>query len=168
MPTAQDVIDHFGLVPLPFEGGLWGQSYRSREMLPLMATAGRYAGAKPMGTGIYYMLTNHPNSFSAMHRLPSDEVYHFYMGDAVEMLTLRGPIAETVVLGHDFMNGQRPVHVVARHTWQGCRLVQGGTWALMGTTMAPGYTDSDFIAGERDALIRWYPQHASMITSLTR
>ncbi|MEL6151996.1 MAG: cupin domain-containing protein [Chloroflexota bacterium] len=168
MPTAQDVIEHFGLNPLPFEGGMWGQSYRSREILPLSATSGRYAGAKPMGTAIYYLLTDHPDSFSAMHRLRSDEVFHFYMGDPVEMLNLRGPIAETVTLGHDFENGETPVHVVARHTWQGCRLKPGGQWALMGTTMAPGYTDTDFVPGVRDELIRYYPRYAEIITALTR
>ncbi len=44
----------------------------------------------------------------------------------------------------------------------------GGEFALMGTTMSPGYEDDDFELGVRDELVRQYPDRREMIVRLTR
>ena len=156
-------------VPLLEEGGLFRQTYRSADEIQAAALPPRYNASRSMATAIYYLLTDEPDSFSAMHRLPTDEVYHFYAGDPVDMLLLhpdgRG---ERVRLGAEFMNGQHVQFVVPRDVWQGSRLLPGGRWALMGTTMAPGYTDSDYVGGGRAELMARYPQFASDIGRLTR
>ena len=104
-----------------------------------------------------------------MHRLPTDEVYHFYLGDPVEQLLLHGDgRVEVVHLGADLAAGNCVQHVAPRDTWQGTRLVPGGRWALLGTTMAPGFEAGDYEAGDREALIGAYPQAASRIRALTR
>jgi predicted cupin superfamily sugar epimerase len=167
--TAEQVIRHFDLRPLPGEGGMFRQTYLADERIPHGALPPRYPHDKPLGTAIVYLLTAAPDSLSEMHALPTDEVYHFYAGDPVDMLLLhpegRG---ERVRLGQDFLDGQHVQLVVPRSVWQGSRLAPGGRWALMGTTMAPGYTDSDYLRGARADLLARYPEFASDITRLTR
>ena len=163
------MIELLGLRPLPVEGGHFLQTWCADETIASAALPARYGRAKPLGTAIYYLLTDDPGSFSALHRLPTEEVYHFYLGDPVELLMLhpdgRG---EPVVLGHELLNGQRVQHVVPRGVWQGSRLVEGGRFALMGTTMAPGYDDQDYTGGVRDELAARYPAQADRIRRLTR
>jgi predicted cupin superfamily sugar epimerase len=167
--TAEQIIRHFDLKPLVGEGGMFRQTYLAAERIPRHALPPRYSGDKPLGTAIFYLLTDAPDSFSELHTLPTDEIYHFYAGDPVDMLLLhpdgRG---ERVRLGADFMNGQHVQFVVPRDVWQGSRLAPGGRWALMATTMAPGYTDSDYMGGERAELLARYPQFAQDIERLTR
>ena len=106
MLTASRLIELLRLEPLPIEGGHFRQTWRS-----------------PAGTAIYYLLTDDPDSFSALHRLPTDEVYHFYLGDPVEMLMLHeAGRVEHVTLGQDILGGQRVQHVVPHGVWQASRL----------------------------------------------
>lgn len=169
MVTAKQLIEHLKLEPLPVEGGYFRQTYRSDETLARSALPARYPSERLFGTAIYYLLSDDPDCFSALHRLPTEEIYHFYLGDPVELLLLHpdGP-SERVVLGPDIFGGQQVQFVVPRDVWQGSRLIPGGRWALLGTTMAPGYDPSDFEGGERDALIQLYPQEADLIRALTR
>ena len=124
---------------------------------------------KVVGTAIYYLVTGSPDGFSALHRLRTDEVYHFYLGDPVEQLLLHADgRSEVVVLGHDIAAGQRVQHVAPRDSWQGTRLREGGRWALLGTTMAPGFDFQDYEAGDRATLSTAYPHEAARIAALTR
>lgn len=169
MLTAEQLIAHFDLKPLPVEGGYFKQTYRAEETIPADALPARYRSGKAFGTAIYYLLTSEPESFSAMHRLPSEEVYHFYLGDPVEMLLLYPDgQGEHVVLGQDVLGGQHVQFVVPRGVWQGSRLVPGGRCALLGTTMAPGFDAHDYVGGDRNELIRRYPDQAGLIRALTR
>jgi len=163
------LIQHFGLHELPVEGGIYYQTYISDEMIPAAALPERFTGDKPFGTAIVYLLTPDANSFSAMHRLPTDEVYHFYLGDPVEMLNLYPDgRSERILLGQDLPDGQHIQHTVPREVWQGSHLLPGGEWALVGTTMAPGFTDSDYQGATREELIAAFPQWSDLITTLTR
>lgn len=158
MLTAEQLIAALDLKPLLREGGYYRETYRSSL---------RFAerGGKPAGTAIYYLLT--PDTCSLLHRLPTDEVYHFYLGDPVEMLLLDGAAGRVITLGSDVLNGQLPQVVVPAGTWQGSCLRDGGRFALMGTTMAPGFDFTDWQGGERAELIASYPTFAERITRLT-
>lgn len=164
--TADDVIAALDLKPLPFEGGWYRETHRSADLLAAAALPARYGRDKSASTAIYYLLT--PDTCSRLHRLPTDEVFHFYLGDPVRMLLLhpdgRG---EQVLLGSDILNGQRVQHCVPAGVWQGSILVDGGRFALMGTTMAPGFDFADFAAGEQAPLTAAYPAHAETIARLT-
>jgi uncharacterized protein len=166
--TAEDVKKLLGLVPHPREGGWYVRTYEAEELVAAAAFGdGRYAGARRTGTAIYYLLE--PGSFSEMHRLKSDEVFHFYAGDAVEMLQLTADgRGERVVIGSDLARGQRPQVVVGRGVWQGSRLVAGGRWALLGCTVSPGFEFEDYEAGERLELCEGWPEFAEGIAALTR
>ncbi|NYF88993.1 cupin domain-containing protein [Tunturiibacter empetritectus] len=165
---AEDVKKLLGLQPHPREGGWYVRTYEATEKVDAKAFGDkRYAGARRTGTAIYYLLE--PETFSEMHRLKSDEVFHFYAGDAVEMLQLveKGK-GQTVVIGNDLLRGQRPQVVVERGVWQGSRLVAGGRWALLGCTVSPGFEFEDYDAGERKELCEAWPEFVEEITALTR
>jgi hypothetical protein len=167
--TAEELIRLLRLEPLPVEGGHFRQTWSSDVMLPASALPVRYASPRTAGTAIYYLLTSDLDSFSALHRLATDEIYHFYLGDPVEMLLLtEDGDAQRIVLGPDLLGGQEVQHVVPRSVWQGSRLMRGGRFALLGTTMAPGFDPRDFTLGSRDQLIRQFPQEAAFIRELTR
>lgn len=162
---AAAIIARLGLVPHPREGGYFRETYRAGEAVAADALAGRYAGARALSTAIYYLLT--PATFSALHRLASDEVFHFYAGDPVEQLRLhpdgRGEIA---VIGNDLAAGMRPQAVVPRGVWQGACLAPGGRYALLGCTVAPGFDDADYEVGDGAALAAAYPAFAARIATL--
>lgn len=149
--TAEEVVSRLGLEPHPTEGGFFRETYRSAgDFEP----GGLYQGARAHGTAIYYLLTS--DSYSAMHRLPGDEIFHFYLGDPVEVLVLRPDGGgEVVVLGPD-LQSMTLQHVVPGGMWQGSRLMDGGAWALLGTTMAPGFDFDDYVTGTAD-LLDLYP-----------
>ncbi|MDR1765176.1 MAG: cupin domain-containing protein [Lachnospiraceae bacterium] len=154
--TADEIIEMLGLGPMEVEGGMMRSTYRTRDMV----------GEKNMGSAIYFLLSG--RAYSHMHRLPTDEVYHFYLGDPVEMLQLAPDgTGKRVLLGHDLAAGQVPQYVMPAGCWQGSRLADGGDYALMGTTMSPGFAPSDYEHGDADTLKREYPGFAGMIEKLT-
>jgi uncharacterized protein len=166
--TADEVKRLLGLMPHPREGGWYVRTYESAERVAAEAFAdGQYAGPRWTGTAIYYLLE--PGTFSEMHRLKSDEVFHFYAGDAVEMLQLmEGGRGCVVRIGNDLAAGERPQVVVPRGVWQGSRLVAGGKWALLGCTVSPGFEFEDYEAGTRAELCAGWGEFAEMIGELTR
>jgi predicted cupin superfamily sugar epimerase len=165
----QKIIALWGLEPLPEEGGYYKVSYLAGESIPTDALPNRYRGERPFSTAIYYLLTSEPDSFSALHLLQSDEIWHFYLGDRVELLLLHPDgSGEVKILGQNIFAGELVQVTVPKNTWMGACLVTGGTFALMGTTMAPGFSPDDFELGRREHLIAQYPEFESLITRLTR
>src|SRR5574344_1636946 len=131
---AERLIEQLNLKPLTVEGGYYRETYRSSECIEKTGLPDRYTGPRSYSTAIYYLLT--PETCSTLHRLPSDEVFHFYQGDPVEMLQLNEDGTGTVLsLGCDIENGLLPQVVVPKDTWQGARLKDGGSYALFGTTV---------------------------------
>ena len=166
--TADEVKKILGLVPHPREGGCYIRTYQSGEMLPAAAFAdGRYAGPRHTATAIYYLLE--PGAFSEMHCLKSDEVFHFYAGDAVEMMQLHADGSGTMVrIGNRLDEGERPQVVVPRGVWQGSRLADGGAWALLGCTVSPGFEFADYQTATREELCAWWPRFEQQLRLLTR
>ena|SRR5271157_523216 len=165
--TGEDVKRLLQLTPLELEGGFFRETYRSRWQVAAEYLPEGTRGPRFIGTAIYYLIT--PESFSTLHRLPGTEVFHFYMGDPVVMLQLHPDgMSRTVTLGTDLVRGQEPQVVVRGNVWQGCRLAHGGKWALMGTTMSPGFDYADYTTGVRDELIAQYPDAAELIREYTK
>jgi predicted cupin superfamily sugar epimerase len=166
MLTALQIIERFQLKPLTIEGGYFRETYRSTLTVPAESLPQEYHSARNASTAIYYLLT--PDTFSVMHRVKSDEVFHFYAGDAVEMLQLLPEGGGSIVtIGNDLAAGHQPQVIVPAGVWQGCRLVPGGRLALMGCTVAPGFDYADYTAGNRAELIASHPLFAEIITVLT-
>jgi uncharacterized protein len=166
MLTAEQIRELLKMLPHPIEGGYFAETYRSAATVARSALSG-YPGDRSMSTAIYYLLT--PDTFSAMHRVRGDEMFHFYLGDPLEMLLLKPDgNSEVLLLGQDIASGMRLQHNVPGGVWQGSRVRKGGRFALLGTTMAPGFEYEDYETGNRQDLTGRYPQYAELITALTR
>ena len=161
MMSAAEVIARLKLEPHPVEGGHFRETWRSTATTPTTA------GIRPVGTAIYYLLTG--NAVSEMHRLPGDEVFHFYLGDALEMLQLHPDGTHTItVLGHDLVRDQHPQLTVPGGTWQGStRLAGAAGYSLIGATMAPGFDYADYETGQRAELAAHWPLAADHLPSRT-
>jgi uncharacterized protein len=166
--TAEEVKRTLGLVPHPREGGWYVRTYESDELLPAAVFGDmRYEDERPTGTAIYFLLER--TTFSEMHQLRSDEIFHFYAGDAVEMLQLRADGTGAVIqIGNRLERGERPQVLVPRGVWQGLHLAPGGDWALLGCTVCPGFEFDDYKSGAHEQLCAGWPEFAGLIEKLTR
>lgn len=166
MITAGQIIELFGMIPLKGEGGFYTETYRCRKRIAEAHLPAGYAGGRSLGSAILYLLT--PDTFSALHRLKSDEIFHFYLGDPVTMLQLHPDgSGEVITLGRDILNGQRVQVTVPAGSWQGCFLNPGGRLALMGTTVAPAFEFADFEPADRKTLLKQFPAQKHFILRLS-
>ena len=146
--TAEEISDILGLEPLALEGGMWAQTLKDKN-----------------STAIYYLLSK--NNFSAMHKLEATEIYHYYAGAPAQMLLLNSAgKTEELVLGLDLDSGQRPQVIVEPGVWQGSKTT--GEWTLLGTTMAPPYSQEMFQLADREELLKGWPDIEQKIYELTR
>ena len=146
--TAEEISDILGLEPLALEGGMWAQTLKDKN-----------------STAIYYLLSK--NNFSAMHKLEATEIYHYYAGAPAQMLLLNSAgKTEELVLGLDLDSGQRPQVIVEPGVWQGSKTT--GEWTLLGTTMAPPYSQEMFQLADREELLKGWPDSRQKIYELTR
>lgn len=165
--TAEELIQMLGLEPLTREGGYYRRIYASDEVIPQSVLPNRYKSDHSFGSAIYYLLTK--DTFSEFHSLLSDETYHFYLGDPIELIELHpnGEYSQTT-LGQDILGGQKVQHTVLKNTWQASYVRPGGEWALLGCTVNPSFEDSDFQKGHWETLLRSHPKHHQIIMRLTR
>jgi predicted cupin superfamily sugar epimerase len=161
--SAQDIIDSLGLLPHP-EGGYYAETFRA-EPLPWPLPE---RGERSASTAIYFLLR--ARDFSAFHVVSSDEVWHHYGGDALELHCFDAAGAyRRVVLGTELAAGQRPQHVVRRGELQAARVLSGASgFALCGCTVAPGFDFADFRMPARAELLERLPAHRQLVLELTR
>ena len=156
MNEIEGIIKKLNLKPLPDEGGYFRETYRSKISAQVWFKNDKEAVSRNFGTAIYYLVT--PDSFSALHKVKSDEMFHFYAGDPVEIIQIfEGGKTRKIIMGSDFINNQEPQVLVSAGVWQGTRLQEGGKWALLGTTVAPGFEFIDFELGNKNKLLKQFP-----------
>jgi predicted cupin superfamily sugar epimerase len=161
MTTADQIKALLNLQPHPVEGGSFRRTYTSSGTVDLPR------GQRPTGTAIYYLLES--GTFSEMHVLDSDEIFHFYLGDPVEMLQLHPDgRSELHIVGPDLAAGQHVQLVVPAGIWQGTRLIGNGKVALLGCTVTPGFDFADYRGGTYAELAKKWPAQAGQIKALTR
>jgi len=159
--TAEEIKHLLKLEPHPIEGGSFRRTYTSSGSVHLPR------GTRAQSTAIYYLLE--PGTFSEMHVLDSDEIFHFYLGDPVEMLQLHPDGSSTVVtLGSDLAAGQHVQLLVPAGVWQGTRLIGDGKVALLGCAVTPGFDYADYRNAPAAELIAQWPDQADRIRALTR
>ncbi|WP_348261690.1 cupin domain-containing protein [Telmatobacter sp. DSM 110680] len=159
--TADEIKNLLNLNPHPVEGGHFRRTYTAAANVEL----GR--GSRPQGTAIYYLLE--PGTFSEMHMLESDEIFHFYLGDPVEMLQLNPDGRSSVhTLGSDLGAGENVQVLVPAGVWQGMRLIGTGQMALLGCTVVPGFNYADYHNAPFAELAAKWPEQAERIKALTR
>ena len=156
----EEIISQLGLVPLDQEGGYFRQTLSGKPEVDAAVFGTHYPpGPRAPVTAILALIGG--DQFSAMHRLATDELWFFHMGDPLDMLMLHSDgHAERVVLGHELAAGQKLQHVVTAGTWQGS--TSRGTadregYSLVSCVMVPGFAWQDFELGDRQALQAGYP-----------
>jgi predicted cupin superfamily sugar epimerase/mannose-6-phosphate isomerase-like protein (cupin superfamily) len=167
---ADKLIRHYGMQTVPKEGVWFTVTYESADRIDGAALPPRYGGrSHPAVSAIVALET--AAAFSALHRLKTDETWHFYGGDPIDLLLLP-PDGQSrrVVLGSDVLAGQTPQFTVPAGVWQGSSPLapKGKGCSLFGTELAPAFAYEDFEIGYRDQLTAGYPAEASRIAELTR
>lgn len=158
---AARLVAALDLSPHP-EGGFYRETHRGALVLEGLP----HGGPRSAHTAIYFLLP--AGSFSALHRVASDEVWHHYDGDPLELHTIDEAGRHDVVrLGRDVLGGERPQHVVPAGVWQAA-VPLGDRHALCGCTVAPGFDFADFELPPRGDLIARFPALAEVIVRLTR
>lgn len=159
--TSEQIKALLKLDPHPIEGGSFRQTWAARETLTLPR------GTRSRATAIYYLLEQ--GQFSEMHMLESDEMFHFYLGDPVEMLQLFPDGRSAVLtLGNDLLAGQLVQALVPAGVWQGTQLIGGGKLALLGCTVVPGFDYADYQNASYEELAAKWPEQRDRIRALTR
>lgn len=166
MLTVTEWIEQYQLQPHP-EGGWYKETYKSSEAIAAGALPERFAGSRSFSTAIYFLLEQ--GNFSAFHRIKSDECWHFYAGDPLEVFVLHqdGKL-EVITLGNDILHGQLFQYVVPANCWFASRPAKESTYCFVGCTVAPGFDFADFEMAKETELSVLYPQHAAVIKELCR
>lgn len=156
MDGPQEIIDRWGLEPLPREGGWFRQYHLSPE---------RDATGRPRASAIHFLMS--PEGFSALHRLRTPETWRWREGAAAELLLLApGGAGRAVVLGPDAARGQAREFTVPGGVWQGARTL--GAWTLVDCAMSPAWDEREFELGDRAGLEAEHPAWAELIRRLSR
>lgn len=145
------------------EGGWYCEVYKAAQAISLPGKVQEKSAA----THIYFLLQQ--QEFSALHRIASDELWHFYAGTALTVyeITIEGELIEHV-LGNDPAGKEKHFCVIKAGSWFGAKPTGEGSYALVGCTVAPGFDFADFELADRTALLNTYPRHRQLIEMLTR
>ena len=162
MRTAAYWIEKLGLTK-HVEGGAFKETYRSSLVLNNLPPA--FKGARNASTTIYFLLQE--GEFSALHKIASDEGWHFYEGTSLAVYEIE-PNGNLIkhTLGRDFEKGEIFQCTIKGNSWFGSRVEDGG-YALVGCTVAPGFDFEDFELANREDLLRQFPQYEKLIAELT-
>jgi len=158
-------VEKYGMQPHP-EGGYYTETYRAQEIIPQTGLPTRFPGARPFSTGIYFLLEAH--HFSALHRIQSDEMWHFYAGGplAIYVIHPAGNL-DIIRLGNNPDRGEVFQAVVPAGCWFGSRPFEETPYSLVGCTVAPGFDFADFELAAPD-LLDQYPQYRDLLQPLIR
>ena len=160
------IIEKFSLTPHP-EGGHYSETYRSTEIAQTDSLPENMQGQRSFSTGIYFLLE--ANQISHLHRIKSDEMWHFYDGAPIRLhiISKEGAYSNHVI-GRNVLEGQVPQLVVQGGDWFAAEVIDDNTYAFVGCTVAPGFDFKDFVLPDRKELIELFPEHTEIITRLTR
>lgn len=165
MKTARYWVEKYHMQAHP-EGGYFAETYRSAETIPQDALPKRFEGERNFSTGIYFLLESH--QFSALHRIQSDEMWHFYYGTPLNVYYIdHQGFVQTIKLGDNPENGEVFQAVVPSGVWFGSKPSQPNGYSLVGCTVAPGFSFADFEMASREKLMKQYPEHKEIINILT-
>ena len=166
-PTAEEVKATLGLKPHP-TCGFVAETYRSPLKVPAGALPEGYDGGdRPYGSALYFLVA--PDAQIVLHRIRSDQLYHHYLGDPLEVLMLYPDGTGAVsVVGSDLEAGERPQLFVPANTFHTSRLAPGGIgYALLASTEWPGVEPPDVEHGDVEELAAAYPDFHEQMRTFT-
>lgn len=164
--TVAILVKELDLLPHP-EGGFYKETYRSEGKIAQSCLPPEFKGERNMATGIYFLIEK--GNFSALHKIKSDETWHFYYGDALEVIEINEQgILTLTKIGSNLLKGETFQYTVKANTWFGSRVSGNGNFSLVGCTVYPGFDFNDFELANRQDLTQLFPQHNQLISELTR
>jgi uncharacterized protein len=164
-PTAEEIKGMLGLQPHP-TCGFVAETCRSPLEIPASALPDVYEGDRPFGSALYFLVT--PDAQIVMHRIRSDQQYHHYLGDPLEVLMLfPDGTGKVVTVGSDLAAGQRPQLFLPGGTFHTSRLDAGASYALLASTEWPGVEPPDVEHGDVEALMKDFPDFREEIQAFT-
>ncbi|OYZ02599.1 MAG: hypothetical protein B7Y37_02085 [Sphingobacteriia bacterium 28-36-52] len=162
--TIQQLIQFYQLLPHP-EGGYYKETYRSSGWIPADSLPEKFNGKRNYSTAIYFLLEE--NSFSAFHRIQSDECWHFYTGDAVDIHVLHtNGNYELIKLGSNIEMGEQYQAIVPAGAWFASKT--NGQYSLVGCTVSPGFDFADFELAKAAELALQFPKQLALIQHFCR
>ena len=160
--TVSQLVEYYRMLPHP-EGGYYSEVHRDERQV----TAEGFDGMRSASTSIFFLLER--GQFSALHRIKSDEVWHFYEGDPLEIWEIdQSGSLKCTRLGNNPKNGENRVYVVKAGNWFGSRPAPESAFSLVGCSVAPGFDFQDFEMPSQEWFLKQYPHHQSQIRELTR
>ncbi len=164
-PTAEEIKAMLGLEPHP-TCGFVAETYRSTFKIGANSLPEAYEGARPCGSALYFLVTQEAQI--VMHRIRSDQLYHHYFGDSLEVLLLYPDgNGEVVSVGSDLGAGERPQLFLPGGTFHTSRLGAEADYALLASTEWPGVEPPDVEHGDVAALMEAYPKLREEIRAFT-
>ncbi|MDO8644098.1 MAG: cupin domain-containing protein [bacterium] len=160
----EDLVKLYEMKPHP-EGGFFKETYRSSGVIPKNGLPEKFKGDRSYSTAIYYLLSE--GGKSKLHRLVTDEMFHFYLGDPLTVVEIRpdGKVLKTIV-GPDVIAGQKVQHVIPAGHWFGAFVNPGSRYSFIGCTVAPGFDFEIFEMGNKEELLKQFPQAKKEINLL--
>jgi predicted cupin superfamily sugar epimerase len=148
------------------EGGAFKETYRSEMAITQQHLSEEFKGNRNVSTAIYFLLKH--GQFSALHKIASDELWHFYDGDAlcIYEITNNGELKKHL-LGKDLEKGESFQCIIKAGSWFGSRCEVENGFSLVGCTVAPGFDFDDFTLAKREQLQKEFPQYKNLIEALT-
>jgi predicted cupin superfamily sugar epimerase len=157
--TSQELIDTLNLLPHP-EGGYYKETYRSEE-----TTINKKGAERNVCTAIYFLLEG--NDKSHFHRIQSDELWFFHLGQALEIVFILNGELKSVTLGNKILSGEVLYFKIPANIWFAAKVKNGQDYALVSCTVAPGFDFRDFELAKRDKLAGEFPELKGIIEEFT-
>src|ERR687892_2878841 len=135
-------------------------SFVSKQSVAPGGLPAPFADGQPLGSALYFLVT--PGSPVRLHRIRNEQLYHYYLGDPLEVFMLHPDgSSERVVAGPDIRGGERLQLRIPGNTFHTARVIGRGQWFLGASTEWPGVVPADVEIGNLDALAARYPAVAS-------
>ena len=162
--TAKEIAELLNLEPNATCGSV-RITYVTKETLPEGALPSPFARSSPLGSALYFLVT--PAAPVRLHRIRNDQLYHYYLGDPLQLFLLHGDgSTERVVVGPDLKSGQHVQFFIPGNTFHTARLIGSGRWFLGGSTEWPGVVPEDVEIGDLDRLAQHYPGVATELRAI--
>ncbi len=163
--TAEEIAKLLQLSPNATCGSV-RVTYTSKLNIAAGGLPAPFADERRLGSGLYFLVT--PYAPVRPHRIRNDQLYHYYLGDPLELFLLHGDgTVERVIVGPDIAHGQRVQLLIPGNTFHTARLLAGGEWFLGGSTEWPGVVpETDVEIGDIDKLAARYPAAAEDIRTI--
>jgi predicted cupin superfamily sugar epimerase len=162
--TADEIISLLKLEPNA-TCGFVRVTFVSKQSIAAGSLPAPFADARPLGSALYFMVTK--SAPVRLHRIRNDQLYHYYLGDPLELILLHANgTTERVIVGPDLHNGQRVQLLIPGNTFHTARLLGQGRWFLGASTEWPGVILADVEIGDLDALAGKYPGVASELRAI--